>query len=146
MWRSQTRNDLTVEVIPQAPASFNDDALAMAMPYTDSGVRIVIFYNRLDRVLRGHGAPQEAILGYVLAHEIAHVLQGDQRHSKTGIMRAHWTDNDFKQMGIRVLTFTPEDVQVIRQYLAHPDVGPLFVAAEGPAQKLTRNHLKSLLP
>jgi predicted Zn-dependent protease len=64
---------------------------------------------------------EATILGYVLAHEIAHVLQGIARHSATGIMRARWTDNDLRQMGIRVLAFTPEDVQLIRRLLAHRD-------------------------
>ncbi len=110
--------DLAVEIVPHAPASFSDVALAMAMPYADSGVRIVIFYDRVDPLLRGHNAPAATILGCVLAHEIAHVLQGIARHSETGIMRARWTDNDFKQMGIRVLMFTTEDVELIRHRLA----------------------------
>jgi hypothetical protein len=93
----------------------------MALPYADSGVRIVVFYDRVEPLLSGHHAPQATILGYVLAPEIAHVLQGVARHSETGIMRARWTDNDFKQMGIRVLRFTPEDVQLIRRRLAPRD-------------------------
>jgi len=120
-------HDLAVELVPHAPASFSDVALAMALPYADSGVRIVIFYDRVEPLLRGHHASQATILGYVLAHEIAHVLQGIARHSETGIMRARWTDNDFKQMGIKVLMFTPEDVQLIRQCLALRDAsGRLF--------------------
>ncbi len=113
--------DLAVEIVPHAPASFSDVALAMALPYADSGVRIVIFYDRVDPLLRGHNAPSATILGYVLAHEIAHVLQGIARHSEVGIMRARWTDNDFKQMGIRVLMFTAGDVQMIRRRLAFQD-------------------------
>jgi hypothetical protein len=89
----------------------------MAMPYAASGVRIVIFYDRVEPLLRGHHAPQAKILGYVLAHEIAHVLQGIARHSDTGIMRARWLENDFKQMGIGALTFTGEDIQLIRHRL-----------------------------
>jgi len=114
-------HDLAVEIIAYAPASFSYDALAMAMPYANSGVRIVIFYDRVEPLLRGHHAPEATILGYVLVHEITHVLQGVARHSKTGIMRAHWTENDLKQMGSRELRFTAEDVQVIRQRLSRRD-------------------------
>jgi len=114
-------HQLAVEIVPHAPASFSDVALAMALPYADSGVRIVVFYDRVEPLLGGHHAPQATVLGYVLAHEIAHVLQGIARHSETGIMRARWTDNDLKQMGIKVLAFTPEDVQLIRGPLAHRD-------------------------
>ncbi len=115
-------HNLAVEIVPHAPASFSDVALAMALPHADSGVRITIFYDRVEPLLGGHHAPEATILGYVLAHEIAHVLQGIARHSETGIMRARWTDNDLKLMGIRALTFTPEDIQLIRRRLAPRDV------------------------
>jgi len=114
-------HDLAVEIVPHAPPSFSNAALAMAMPYADSGVRIVIFYDRVEPLLRGHHAPEATILGYVLAHEIAHVLQGIARHSGTGIMRAHWSENDLRQMGSRELTFTPEDVQFIQQHRSPRD-------------------------
>ncbi len=114
-------HNIAVEIVPHAPASFSNVALAMALPYADSGVRIVVFYDRVEPLLGGRHAPQATVLGYVLAHEIAHVLQGIARHSETGIMRARWTDNDLKQMGLKELTFTPEDVQLIRRRLAHRD-------------------------
>ena len=113
-------HDLAVEIVPHAPCPRNV-ALATAMPLADSGVRIVVFYDRVEPLLQGHHAPQATVLGYVLAHEIAHVLQGIARHSETGIMRANWTDGDFQLMGTRLLTFTPEDVQLIRRRLAPSD-------------------------
>lgn len=109
--------DLAIEIVPHAPASFSDVALAMAMPFANSGVRTVIFYDRVAPLLRGHHAPQATVLGYVLAHEIAHVIEGVARHSETGIMRARWTENEFSQMGIGVLTFTAVDVELIRRRL-----------------------------
>jgi hypothetical protein len=114
----RTTHDVAVQIVPHAPGSFSDAALATAMLYGDSGGRVAIFYDRVEPLLLGHHTPQATLLGYVLAHEIAHVLQGIARHSETGVMRARWTDNDFKQMGIRALTFTAEDIQLIRQRLA----------------------------
>src|ERR1700733_3174079 len=113
-------HDLAVEIVPHAPSPHNV-ALATAMPLADSGVRIVVFYDRVKPLLEGHHAPEATILGYVLAHEIAHVLQGIVRHSETGIMRARWTDSDFKLMGVRLLMFTNEDIQLIRRRLAPRD-------------------------
>jgi hypothetical protein len=114
-------HDLALEIVPHAPASASDAALAMAMPYADAGVRAVIFYDRVESLLQLHHAPQANVLGYVLAHEIAHILQGTARHSDTGVMRARWTESDFQQMRIRMLTFTGEDVLLIRQRLAQHD-------------------------
>jgi hypothetical protein len=49
----------------------------------------------------------------VLAHEIGHVLQGIERHSETGVMMAKWTSEDYKQMVVKPLAFTEEDVILI---------------------------------
>jgi hypothetical protein len=65
---------------------------------------------------------------YVLAHEIAHVLQGVARHSDSGVMRARWTDLDYQWMSKGALKFATEDVQLIRHHLLHTD----STAAPGP--------------
>jgi hypothetical protein len=109
--------DISVEILAKAPATVNRFALATARPYALSGVSISIFFERVAPLLERHHAPEATILGYVLAHEIAHVLQRGTRHSETGIMRPRWTDNDFKQMGNGVLTFTPDDIESIRRGL-----------------------------
>jgi hypothetical protein len=106
---------IAVEIIPHAPASFSSAALAMAMPGAVSSVRIAVFYDRVEPLLAGHHASQATIFGYVLAHEIGHVLQGVARHSDVGVMRSRWLDNDFKQMSIGALAFTNEDVRLIRR-------------------------------
>lgn len=111
---------LAVEIIPQAPVNLTHNALAVAMRSADSAVSIVIFYDRVVPVLREHRAHDAAILGYVLAHEIGHVLQGISRHSETGAMRTCWTEDDFTEMGAGQLAFTAEDVRLIRGYFV-PD-------------------------
>ena len=101
-WRSYVRRR------PISPA------LAIAKPYGESGVRIVVFYDRVESLLQLHPRITiGAIFGHVLAHEIAHVLQGIARHSEMGVMRAGWTEEDFMLMGIAGLTFTPEDIVLI---------------------------------
>jgi hypothetical protein len=37
---------------------------------------------------------RDALLGYVLAHEIGHVLEGLVRHSGAGVMKASWNRAD----------------------------------------------------
>ena len=87
-------------------------ALAYAKPY--EGVHIVVFYDRLR-----HKAHAVHILAHVMAHEIGHVLQGLERHSKEGIMKAAWTLEDYSDMSYKPLTFTLQDVKLIRTGLAH---------------------------
>jgi hypothetical protein len=106
-------NDLDVEIVPHAPARNSDFALGMAMPHADSGVRIVIFYDRVE-MLYGHHASRATILGNVLAHEIAHVLEATARHS-AAVMRERWTDKNFGLIAQGLLPFTTDDEQMIRR-------------------------------
>jgi hypothetical protein len=53
------------------------------------------------------------LLGHVLAHEITHILQGVARHSAEGVMKAHWTEDDFAEMSFKPLRFTEEDITLI---------------------------------
>jgi hypothetical protein len=48
-----------------------------------------------------------------MAHEIAHVLEGICRHSREGVMKAHWTDADLGEMFARPLPFSFVDAELI---------------------------------
>jgi len=89
------------------PASLFLGALAYAKPF--EGTRIVVFY---DRVKKRPGSVS-SLLGHVIAHEVAHILQGLVRHSQGGIMKAQWDGADYQQMTWKPLQFTDEDVMLI---------------------------------
>jgi len=74
--------------------------------------RIEVFYDRIAASAAPLAAPD--LMGHVLAHEIAHVLQGVVRHSEEGIMKAHWTQLDYERMRPHPMQFAPEDVALIR--------------------------------
>jgi len=81
--------------------------LAFAEPYAGT---IEVFPDRVQELNR-NGGP--SVLAHVLVHEIAHVLEGIDRHSATGIMKDKWDDNDYFQMRRKPLRFAPEDVTLI---------------------------------
>ena len=82
-------------------------SLAFAQPYEGT---IVVFPDRVQELNR-NGGP--SVLAHVLVHEITHVIEGIDRHSATGIMKARWDDNDYFQMRRKPLSFAPEDVSLI---------------------------------
>jgi len=94
------------------------EALAFAQPYAGS---IVVFLDRVQKLNR-NGGP--SLLAHVLAHEITHVLEGIDRHSATGIMKAHWSDQDYVEMRRKPLVFAQEDVDLIYAGLKIPRVAP----------------------
>ena len=54
------------------------------------------------------------LLGHVLAHEIAHLLLGTNSHSDTGIMRAHWSEQDLANASRYALLFTEAQAKTMR--------------------------------
>jgi len=92
------------------------EALAFAQPYEG---RIVVFLDRVAELNRNKGL---SVLASVLVHEITHVLEGIDRHSATGIMKAHWNDHDYFEMRRKPLVFAQEDVNLIYDGLKVPRV------------------------
>jgi hypothetical protein len=100
---------LQISLSNSTPADLLPGALAYALPY--EGTHIVVFYDRVQKTVEPGAAPY--LLGHVLAHEITHILQGVNRHSASGVMKAHWESDDFLKMKWRPLSFTEEDVTLI---------------------------------
>jgi hypothetical protein len=89
-------------------------ALAYALPY--QGSHIVVLFDRFEK---SAGGPRQvaAILAHVMAHEIAHLLEGVPRHSQTGVMKAQWDRQELTRMAYKPLPFAPEDIDLIQRGL-----------------------------
>jgi hypothetical protein len=98
--------------------SATNGALASARIVGSSGTEITVYKDRLHRFLADHASAVNVAAGYVLAHELAHVMQGVARHSESGIMKGHWAPEDCQAMVFHKLAFTQLDVDLIHQGLA----------------------------
>ena len=80
---------------------------------------IYLFYDRVQELLRAQRKTEyrDQLLGLVIAHEIGHLLLPDHSHSKTGIMRAMWDEQDLRLAAHGELGFTPKQVELIRSEL-----------------------------
>jgi hypothetical protein len=47
-------------------------------------------------IARGASAEYSTLLGRAIAHEIGHLLLGDARHSRSGLMRAIWSQDEIR--------------------------------------------------
>ena len=45
---------------------------------------------------------------------MTHLLKGIGRHSETGIMKAHWSAQDYTDMAWKPLSFTADDIDLIQ--------------------------------
>jgi hypothetical protein len=66
----------------------------------------------------------EVILGWVIAHELGHLLLGEHRHAAAGIMHARWRARELKPNGQAAMLFLPAEAKRIRAHLrARMNVG-----------------------
>lgn len=61
-----------------------------------------------------YGTDPAKILGYVMAHELGHLLLGRGAHSFTGIMRGGWDRHQILSVEMSSLRFTNEQARLIR--------------------------------
>jgi hypothetical protein len=112
--RAHPDQALVIRYSHHTPKNLLPGALAMALPF--EGTQIEIFYDRMESMA---GAVSATFLGHILAHEITHVLQNEDRHSESGLMKARWDAPELAQMkNHRYLGFTNPDVQLIYSGLA----------------------------
>jgi hypothetical protein len=105
----------------RAPASVAPGALAAAHPFGNS---ITLYEDRLTEFLKKYRDAESIPFAYILAHEMAHVFEGIDRHSASGILKDQWSIADYCKMRSGKLTFTDEDIELIRRGLAGWVAGP----------------------
>jgi hypothetical protein len=118
-WRGPAKVEVRMQFDYDVPANVHPGAMGYAKPYADTGTRIHILMDHLPSVLMGKADPawyKGAVLGHVMAHELAHVLYVG--HSDSGVMKARWDERDFAEMKTRPLAFRIEDAESIRAGVA----------------------------
>jgi hypothetical protein len=121
---------LAIGLVADTPATLLPGALAFTRVY--EGVHIDVFCDRLER-LAPDAKMEVPLLAHVLVHEITHMLEGIDRHSETGIMKAHWNARDYADMAANPLPFAPVDITLIQLGLAARMREQTFVAADSAA-------------
>ncbi len=117
-----------MQLDPDSLKRLNPDALAYALPYRNGGTQIHVL---MERVLQHRSEGQDGVvLGYVMAHEIGHVLEGVSRHSSGGVMKAHWVNEDFAAMFKHALAFDNVDVDLIQVGISKRREVTLLAAAK----------------
>jgi len=104
---------VTIEMTEGSAGDHQSDALAEAYPFAGGAKSIVIRYDRVRDTAGLSKALEPLLLGHVIVHELAHVLQCVDRHSDSGIMKARWTPEDYYEMRWKPMSFSAEDIELI---------------------------------
>jgi len=108
------RDPILIDILTATPKDFFPSALGVSWPY--EGVHIQIFYDRI--ALLNYAGIASAVLGHVLAHEIAHNLSGTEAHSATGVMKSRWDPAEMRDMLTNPMHFTGVDISILKNGLA----------------------------
>jgi hypothetical protein len=87
-------------------------ALAIAR-LGDEAHRIEVFYDRVTETVEERLV--SSLLAHVLVHEITHVIEGLNRHSDEGVMKARWSEPEYREMAFEPLGFAAEDIALLHQ-------------------------------
>lgn len=105
---------INMEIVSDRQTPLPRGALGLSFPHSRHGAQVIISSDRIDRI----GAPlctsPATALGYVMAHEIAHVLLQSLTHSKSGIMQANWNKPIYYQIQAGMLAFNRADAAALR--------------------------------
>ena len=96
--------------------------------FSDSGGYLAdVYYEGIQTLASTHEVEFTTLLGYVMAHEICHLLVGPG-HAASGVMRRAWDRNDLIAMREGRLKFAPADGARMRRALQ----GTATYRAEAP--------------
>jgi len=100
----------------------------------EGGTYASVFLDRIQDVAAEANVPLVIVLAYAAAHEIGHLLLGDQAHTPRGLMKGTWNRDDFRAMAQNGFHFSAEQVRELALRYSAPgvkDVGSA-TASENP--------------
>jgi hypothetical protein len=90
-----------------------------AVPSEGMGRIAYAIYDRVRDTAARAAMNEDDLLGFVMAHEIAHLMLPRGAHEETGLMRGHWNVRDFQQTDVVTLGFSPQQAAEVRSTLLH---------------------------
>lgn len=76
-----------------------------------------IFFDRIRRLSEDWKVSLPALFGYIVVHEIGHLLLGPNAHTWLGIMKASWTHEQLEKIGRGELWFSDKESKAMRERL-----------------------------
>jgi hypothetical protein len=73
-----------------------------------------VFLDRVKDFATSERASWSGLMGTVIAHEVGHLLLGNNSHFPTGVMRAQWRAGEVKLAFMGALTFTARQSEQMR--------------------------------
>jgi hypothetical protein len=113
---------LSEDQVERLPGAVTRNSMGV-VARTATGISRVayVFYDRIHMFTGPNRLHRALVLGIAIAHELGHLLLPYNTHSKTGLMRADWTDADLLLAQHSRLLFTDEEGELLRSRLSARD-------------------------
>jgi hypothetical protein len=85
-----------------------------AVPDEGMGAIAYAIYDRVRSVAREVPTNEGSLLGFVMAHEIGHLMLGRGSHSETGLMNGRWDIHELGRVDLLKLQFSDQQAAQIR--------------------------------
>jgi hypothetical protein len=112
-----TDADILLRIVPRSmqPERGVAHALGYALPLVGQPpTRAYVLYDRVrEKIRKCNGISEFRLLGYVMAHEVAHLLFKNDRHHRRGIMMASWQEKDLVEIERGTLAFSQQEVSLL---------------------------------
>lgn len=94
----------------------NEHEMGEAIVPTDGspGVYANVYGDAIESGREMNPIARSDLLGWVIAHELGHLLLGTHSHSSAGLMRGNWSAEDLKLKRRTEFTFSPREVKKLR--------------------------------
>lgn len=130
---------LSLRILPKTmlpPSGLPDGIFGFAMMADDDPFPIIanLYFHRIARVADGRSRRQGTLLGYMMAHEAAHLLLGTNSHSKSGIMSIPWTADTLRRADRGELEFSSGEIRRMMAGCARRQIGVVESVEEFPSR------------
>ena len=117
-------HQLSVRILPRA-RSVGADIFGQAfLDDAGRGAYSNVYYNNLAANREHTQLSDGDMLGFVIAHEVGHLLLGSTSHSSSGLMQARWDSSALHSALHNTLFFTPNQSATLRSRLSETPHGP----------------------
>lgn len=136
---------LRLRILPDSMAkrfrSVEGDALGFAALGEQLNCDAWVFYDRVTDFAAAQGISPERLLAGVIAHELGHLLLGQNAHSSAGLMHSYWSHTELRAIECARLVFSDtESVRIQRGVAARRQVGSAVLAALTPSVEPARGN------
>jgi len=110
---------LSMEQAERIDAAVTSGRMGLTARCAQGGGRVAyVFYDRIQALTAASGLDRARVLAIAMAHEIGHLLLPYKAHSRTGVMRADWTNADLQLAQRNLVFFTREQGELLRNRIS----------------------------